>query len=160
MRRRILNIAGAVSLALCTMTTMLWVRTRWTSDNLLRKSAQGPIILREFIASSDRGGLDLIVNVNLDLTSAYSSGGWTSFKLPGIRYAQWTASGGYHGQLNVSHWLAAAAMGVAPLSLVLLRVRAARARTPIGFCRTCGYDLRATPKRCAECGAVPDKAAA
>ena len=38
--------------------------------------------------------------------------------------------------------------------LLFRRKRVARARVARGLCLDCGYDLRATPGRCPECGAM------
>jgi hypothetical protein len=50
-------------------------------------------------------------------------------------------------------WAMILAFAVLPL---LRLARRLRRRPPVGQCPTCGYDLRATPGRCPECGAVPD----
>jgi hypothetical protein len=57
----------------------------------------------------------------------------------------------------VPYWLAAATTAVLPLlwaRIATARLRRAR-RSRRNHCPSCGYDLRATPGRCPECGKVP-----
>jgi hypothetical protein len=59
--------------------------------------------------------------------------------------------------LVVPHWFAAALFATAPVRWInRRRLKRGFAR---GLCPTCGYDLRATPERCPECGAVARAAA-
>ena len=54
------------------------------------------------------------------------------------------------------HWFAGLALAALP-ACSLLRHRqglARRRRSAGGFCAVCGYDLRATPLRCPECGSA------
>jgi len=61
---------------------------------------------------------------------------------------------GHHGIAPV--WFLAALTGVGPLvALSSVARRWRRGRKRPGLCTACGYDLRATPDRCPECGAVP-----
>jgi len=55
-------------------------------------------------------------------------------------------------QVDVALWLLVVLFAPAPL--LWYRARQQQRVMP-GHCRTCGYDLRATPDRCPECGAMP-----
>jgi hypothetical protein len=74
---------------------------------------------------------------------------WDAFEdaRPGLAY-------GYRA-FSLPCWLLAVVAGAWPLASVgLLIRRRSRARriARAGCCRACGYDLRATPGRCPECG--------
>jgi len=62
-------------------------------------------------------------------------------------------SAGRYGWLRVSvpHWLVCVMAAVLPSMWFVRAYRAAR-RKGEGLCPTCGYDVRATPERCPECG--------
>jgi hypothetical protein len=52
------------------------------------------------------------------------------------------------------HWFLLPFFAAMPL-LSVLRARTRRRRVREGLCVNCGYDLRASPERCPECGLVP-----
>ncbi|HSI35351.1 MAG TPA: hypothetical protein VK986_17355 [Tepidisphaeraceae bacterium] len=54
------------------------------------------------------------------------------------------------------HWLLAAVFAILPAGRAIAWRRRRNSRAP-GHCRHCGYDLRATPERCPECGHMPSR---
>jgi hypothetical protein len=87
----------------------------------------------------------------------------------GIHYQRWNMTAGEPPAAPVIGrfvevrialvWPLLAALAAAALWLMLAIRDRRRARRP-GCCSNCGYDLRATPDRCPECGVVPRGATA
>lgn len=68
-----------------------------------------------------------------------------------INGASRMVAAGRHIRVGIPYWAAIAVWTPVIVGLLWRRYRAFHAIPP-GHCRTCGYDLRATPERCPECG--------
>jgi hypothetical protein len=73
-------------------------------------------------------------------------------RLGGLRYVD----ARFYHTLSVPHATTAALLAVLPALDAGLAFRRRRRRSA-GLCAACGYDLRATPDRCPECGTIPRK---
>jgi hypothetical protein len=60
------------------------------------------------------------------------------------------------GTVRFPHWFLLPFFAAMPL-LSVWRARTRRRRVREGLCVNCGYDLRASPQRCPECGETPER---
>jgi hypothetical protein len=165
-RRRLFTICSAISLLLCCATVVIWVCSYWRGCAIGlydTQAAAGPRL--SYYARSYWGCIEL----NRYSTPHASRSGTP---LRGFRAVAWESPGkSYQGvfqlntvagapastivQLRFPNWLAAILFAIAPTYWLLVGPRRRRAkRRKLGLCLHCGYDLRATPDRCPECGAV------
>lgn len=147
--RWIFTSAAAGSAALCAVACVLWARSygsldAWEVARVDKPAiSAGPESVRRRAEvrrlESWRGGVMLV-----DRFLAYDDSG-AAYDV--IRPQRLT---------RVPHWTIAGASAVLPAGwfLVARRRRGLLARRR-GLCTRCGYDLRATPDKCPECGAVP-----
>src|SRR5690242_11214938 len=181
MRRKLFTIVAALSAVLFMAVVALWVRSYWVSDNWVRDapgvrmgvgSERGRVAWRhvgftpgtpvQFIGAP---GYQAVTVTSSATISMVTPGSWS---FAGFR--------GSHSQMAIGRppapsgvitideftlplWAPALAAAILPALWLLLWVRRRRC-TPAGCCPQCGYDLRATPERCPECGAVAGKEAA
>ncbi len=166
MRRHLLNLTTVVSLLLCMATAVLWARSYRGCDALLRPAAAGD----RLCATSEFG----VVVVELEgPVRGTVLPGWEYFQSPLPR--RWPVRAGRFGfeayrggvthfvrlppstlhGLAVPHWCLVLLFAVLPGRWLVVRRLAAdaRRRAEAGLCARCGYDLRATPSQCPECGA-------
>lgn len=158
MKRRTFTILSALSLALCMTTAGLWVRSYWVADNLQSYSN-----LRLVGAGSVQGRLTFgmlrfrktpVGTVARWLPLPLGPGvfvyvpGWKYFGF-GVRDASYGL--GHSTTVFIPHWFVLV-MSIA-LPAQWFRIwRRTESEKRRGLCRVCGYDLRASPDRCPECG--------
>ena len=140
--RHVFTFATAVSLVLWVAVCALWVRSYWTADELRRTDGSYRIASVDGRFYVQPGAIPDDIGMS----------GWAL-----LGFGRWTApADATIWAIMFPHWfvalLAAPLPALALASMTRVRRRATRRRA--GFCPACGYDLRASPQRCPECGAA------
>src|SRR4051794_8499151 len=160
MKRRLLNLLTLLSLLLCVAVATMWVRSYWVADTFVtaRNAALSGLgklaLLRSYGTEEDntpaaRGlGRHNPDNLNVEIGLVFEgSREWS------IGDAWVLLNGDRAGGrmlVVIPDWAIVLLTAVAPAAWAV-RLYGRRRWGP-GRCRACGYDLRATPDRCPECG--------
>ncbi len=126
--------------------------TRWSSDHSQRHPGKWSYEHDDSEIPDDPPG-NMIISIR-DCCADWSSLG---FHLAAHQYQDSASSIPRKCRgIAVPHWFLISVTAIGPLARVLYIFRPRRRPRP-GFCPICGYDLRATPDRCPECGTLPPK---
>ena len=176
MRRRLFTVATALSLLLCLLTAVLWVRSYAHYDFAVHGVETSETVANTFEVSSGEGVIEFAAthydSMDDDIRLHGSHTHWYLHSEPTVSredelHNQFVGKTGWHTgrigygyeggggvqerRLCVPHWGLAGLALVLPVCWTTHRLRSRRRRYR-GQCQICGYDLRATPDRCPECG--------
>jgi hypothetical protein len=173
MTRRLLNLLTVMSLLLCVVVVALWVRSYFRYDIVALAAysghsteffaARGRAVFFHFNSYDDDGpptewtyaawpaGSPMARRMDAEF-SDLGPHWWTRLGFAAV----FTDSHPYYKRLRVVSvplWFIALVSAAPPLAYAALR-RRAKTRRLASLCLRCGYDLRATPGKCPECGAA------
>jgi hypothetical protein len=176
-------LLAMLSLLFCITLKLLWVRSYRNSDWLTYKHTSR----QSYVVKSTRlqlwtGAGDMAMTITISRwsddsddwqTSLRTPDGW-AFTVDKVEDPAWERSSflqrrGFAIERHVDSdsyreitvitpfWLPCIGLFVLPAYQLYSFHRALRRRLEIGLCQRCGYDLRATPDRCPECGTAASK---
>jgi hypothetical protein len=204
MKRRLFNLAAAVSLVLCLGAIAAWVDSHWgirAAGVAVKEGSCSILVAGDSVTLSvervfNRGlfGWDssspifATLSIPESCNNSYAQGACSQFEdrlgchddVTGRRGKIWLGFGAssedalnlglrgvapgeklgpdYHvWQLYVPSWLPAASFSLLPIWWLVGGSKRQR-RVLENHCEKCGYDLRATPDRCPECGTLSGRA--
>jgi hypothetical protein len=159
--RWLFNITSILSLLICIATAAVWIRSYFVGDNWVwyEQECQNCYnTIRSGRGWIRYGWTDMTMMTGINppaghfalkpAEALYPFGvAWGNDKIPGYRYY------GHSTALvvDVAYAIPFAITAMLP-SIWLLSYRRRRRRARVGLCKVCGYDLRASPARCPECG--------
>ena len=164
-RRRLLTFLSTLSLILCVGTVALWVTSSfiWMRIGWETEGADWERRPWGFKVDLDFRSVYVVVDTN-PLPTGPAKWYWQHAVLDSrphrTRPLSYTGGmwcdGSYCRTVNIPFWMLT--VMVSPLMIFSSRTILAEAirshRRRRGYCSCCGYDLRATPQRCPECGRV------
>jgi hypothetical protein len=157
-RRRLLHLLTALSLLLCVAVCVLWVRSYRVGDSLdweTRDGRAGVGSLRGRISAGVchveqpyRGVIPRGVRFTYEpAAEAADQLVRPQWSMAGVQAARMFVPGVSLFDVRIPHAYVAALLAALPAARLVNR-----RRRRAGLCQFCGYDLRATPDRCPECG--------
>jgi hypothetical protein len=158
---RLSTLAAIVSLALCAAVAFLWHRSYARSDFVGHGSSTRwyGVLSMSGLIRVERGDYDGSLDGwsresyptpdRYGLRGEFEQRDTRRFGPIGFRHIKYDSTRPRRSAY-VPHWLGVVLTGALPAAHVCGRLLRRRRRA--GHCQTCGYDMRATPKRCPECG--------
>jgi hypothetical protein len=158
MMRRIGNLATLACLGVALLAGGIWIRSYWRFDFLMIVRNQLDPNSSAIGVWTNDGSLGIgrwLTFPNSDFNSGWNFGSRPTIRFPHslIEFHAWRIPdmNGVREEIVFPLWVVI----LATIPWLILRLRTImrhRRRVAANACKTCGYDLRATPDRCPECG--------